>query len=153
MSSRPYLLGGVLLLLGGWIGWILAQRSADSRALAGTQKALVGFKPNLSKMRGAPVPNVTRAAPAGLTSTRVDAGGAKVLEQTSGGARRVMAATTQPVRISPSSSLRDNPDSGIPVVPNVQPVDLGVLPPGQELFAVIPAGGTVAMVTLWTQEV
>ena len=153
MSSRPYLFGGLFLLLGGWIGWMLAQRTADSHALAGTQRALTGFKPNLSKIRSAPVPQTTRAAPAGLTSVRVDAGGAKVLEQTSGGARRIRAATTQPVRISPSSSVRDNPDSGMPVAPGEQPIDLGILPPGQELFAVIPAGGVPAMVTLWMQEV
>jgi hypothetical protein len=155
-TSKTMFYGGSLVLLGLWLGWWLTTRGylkgGVERALpAPAMGKLADRLRGKGKASMASAPSEPR--PAGLVSTRVESAGAKILEQSRDRARSVLVATTQPVRISPQGTVRDNPDSGLPVMPGDQPTSLGILPPGQELYAALPQGGVPAMVTLWLQEV
>lgn len=78
MSSRPYFLGGVLLLLGGWIGWMLATR-----------------RPVASPQERALMPARTTNLVASFT---VAANAVEIVGPSTRARRRISIVTDQPVR-------------------------------------------------------
>jgi hypothetical protein len=88
-----------------------------------------------------------------VTPFTIGATAVEIVSRSAAGDRRVRIATDQPIRIGNGSGLTVDPSRGMPIMPGEQPFDLGVIPAGSRLFAVVPLGGVVANVSLSSQLV
>lgn len=132
MNSRPYFLGGLFLLLGGWIGWMLANRRTGAAPYQ--ERALM--------------PARTTSL---VVSFTVSASAVEIVGPSTRAFRRISIVTDQPVRIGRTSDLQSRPDLGVPVAAGNTAFEWGQVGPDERLFAVMAPNGSTANVSVLTQ--